>query len=212
MRKVKRPYRSPRRREQAEETRRRILSAARRLFVARGYGGATMESIAEEGGVAVQTVYATLGSKKGILLALLDEMAADADRGGMEAAVAAAKGDPRRQLRERLAFTTRFYAAGADLIQIARTVSGVEPDLLDLWNEGEARRYRAADTLVTEWAAAGALAPGLGVREAVDLVWAFGGPDLFRLLVVERGWEQSRFEEYLAAFLEGQLFGPRPGR
>ena len=53
---VKRPYRSPRRREQAEETRRRILAAARRLFVARGYGGTTMETIADDAGVAVQTV------------------------------------------------------------------------------------------------------------------------------------------------------------
>jgi AcrR family transcriptional regulator len=77
----KRPYRSPRRREQAEETRRRLLTASRRLFVQQGYAGATIESIAAAAGVAVQTVYAAFGSKQGILLALLDEMAAAIRRG-----------------------------------------------------------------------------------------------------------------------------------
>lgn len=202
---VKRPYRSRRRKEQAEETRRRILTAARGRFVERGYGGTTMESIAEEAGVAVQTVYASLGSKQGILMALLDDMATEADLPGMMAAVEAAKGDPRRQLRERLAFTCRLYARGADLIGIARTVSGVEPDLRAFWIEGEARRHTATATLVVQWDEAGALAPGVTAAEATDVWWALGGPDVFRLLIVERGWSQARFEKWLAATLEAAL-------
>jgi len=166
-----------------------------------------MESIAGEAGVAVQTVYASLSSKQGILMALLDEMAADADLPGMMAAVEAAKGDPRRQLRERLAFTCRFYAGGADLIDIARTVSGVEPDLRAFWLAGEGRRHKATSALVAQWDAAGALAPGVRAEEATDVMWALGGPDVFRLLIVERGWSRSRFERWLAATLEGILFG-----
>lgn len=207
---VKRPYRSPRRREQAEETRRRILAAARKLFVARGYGRSTMQAIADDAGVAVQTVYAALGSKKAILIGLLDEMAAEADVAGMRAAVAAATGHPRKQLREQLAFTIRFYAAGADLIRIARTVSGVEPDLREMWMEGEGRRHAAARDLVAEWEAAGALAPGVDAREAADLLWALGGPDVFRLLITERGWSPGRFAERIATMMEDALFGPPP--
>jgi len=208
---VKRSYRSTRRREQAEETRRRILAAGRRLFVDLGYGAATMEAIADEAGVSVQTIYASLGSKRGILLGLLDEMAEEADVAGMQAAVAAASGDPRRQLRERLAFGLRFYAAGADIIQIARTVSGVEPDLRELWNEGEGRRQSQASTLIAEWDKAGVLAPGLTVREATDVMWALSGPDVFRLFIVERGWTRSRYEAWLTATLEGLLFRPPLG-
>jgi TetR/AcrR family transcriptional regulator, regulator of autoinduction and epiphytic fitness len=208
---VMRPYRSPRRREQAEETRRRILAASRRLFVQRGYGGTTIESIAEAAGVAVQTVYASFGSKQGILLALLDEMAADADLARMQAAVAAATGDPRRQLREQIAFTCRFYRSGADLIDIARTVSGVEPDLRAMWQEGEGRRHRSVSALVAEWEAADALAPGLTAKQATDVMWALGGPDVFRLFTVERRWSKSRFEAWLGATLEAQLFGGSPG-
>jgi len=207
---VKRPYSSRRRREQAEETRRRILSAGRRLFVARGYGGATMEAIADEAGVAVQTVYASVGSKKEILMGLLDEIAAEADLSGMRAAVEAAAGDPPRQLRARIAFSARFFRVGADIIQIARTVSGVEPDLREMWIEGEGRRHKHASGLVAEWEGAGALAPGLTAREATDVMWALCGPDVFRLFVVERGWSGSRYEAWLAATLEGVLFGPSP--
>lgn len=175
--------------------------------MARGYGGTTMESVADDAGVAVQTVYATFGSKRGILLALLDRMAAEADLPRMQAAVDAATGKPRKQLRERLAFTSRFYAAGADLIDIARTVSGVEPDLRAFWHEGEGRRYRATSTLVAEWDAAGALAPGVTARQATDIWWALGGPDVFRLFTVERRWSRKRFQEWLGATLETVLFG-----
>lgn len=206
MKKVKRPYRSQRRREQAEATRREILACARRLFVNLGYGGATIQAIADEAHVAVQTVYAVFGSKRGILFALLDQMAADADLPRMQAALTAAAGDPRRQLRERMAFNVRFFAAGGDLIDIARTVSGVEPDLQAMWHEGEARRHRAQAKLVGEWERAGVLAPGLNTREATDILWALSGPDVFRLFVVERRWSRRRFEAWLTTTLEERLF------
>jgi len=202
---VKRPYRSERRREQAEETRNRILAAARELFVAGGYGGTTMEAIADRAGVAAPTVYASLGSKRGILMALLDRMAVDADLPRMQAAVRAAAGDPRRQLRETVAFAVRFYSGGEDLIDIARTVSGVEPDLREMWAEGEGRRYRTVTALAAGWKAAGALAPGLSAEEAGDIMWALSGPDVFRLFVLRRGWSTGRFEEWIGATLEGLL-------
>ena len=202
----KRTYRSPRRREQAEETRRKILDAARTLFVARGYGGATMDAIADAAGVSVQTVYAGLGSKRAILMALLDDMAEDADLKGMMTAVTAAAGDPRRQLRERLAFAFRLYEAGADLIGIARTVSGAEPDLEEMWTEGEARRHLNMVSLVRGWEAEGVLKPDLSVKDATDIFWALAGPDVYRLFVTERGWSRKRFAERMASMLEAELF------
>jgi TetR/AcrR family transcriptional regulator, regulator of autoinduction and epiphytic fitness len=203
---VKRRYRSPKRRQQAEATRGRILASARALFLSRGYGKTTIRAIADGAGVAAQTVYAALGSKRGILMGLLDEMASDADVTRMQAAVEAASGDPQRQLRERIAFNVRFYAAGADLIETARTVSGAEPDLGAMWREGEARRHRATSALVAEWARARVLAPGLTARQAVDVMWALSGPDLFRLFVVERGWAGGRYEKWLRGTLERLLF------
>jgi len=67
---VKRPYESPRRRAQAEATRRQILAAAQRLFEAQGYAATTMAAIAREAGVALKTVYVAFETKGGLLRAL----------------------------------------------------------------------------------------------------------------------------------------------
>lgn len=203
----RRAYHSPQRRAGAAETRRRILASARRLFVTGGYGATTIEAIAAEAEVAAQTIFAAFGSKRGILFALLDQMAADADPGRLRAMIEVAAGDPRRQLRAEIAFNIRFFARGIALIDLARTVSGAEPDLRALWNEGEARRRKADAALVADWARAGTLAPGLGQREATDMLWALSGPDVFRLFVIERGWSQRRFEALVVETLERALFG-----
>ena len=203
---VKRVYRSPRRREQAEETRRRILSAARTLFVAEGYGRTTIDAIATEAGVAAQTVYAVFGSKGAMVTALLEQLAIDADMPRLQKGLAAASGNPRRQLREGIAFNGRLYAAGFDLIDLARTVSGVEPDLARMWQAGEQRRYEANSNLVATWARSGALRSGLSPRTATDLLWAIGGPDTFRLLIKERGWSERSRVERLSHMLELMLF------
>lgn len=201
---VKRVYRSPRRQEQAQRTRQAILIAARGLFVAQGYGATTIEAIARDAGVAVQTVYAAFGSKRRMLIALLDCMAAEADPQRLERELSAARGDLKRQLREALAFTGRFYASGRDLIDLARTVSGVEPDLALMWRTGEDRRYRANAALVKEWVRAGRLS-ARSARSAHDLLWALTGPDVFRLLVIERHWSQKRRIETLSRLLEAAL-------
>ena len=52
-----------RRERMALETRRDIVQAARRLFAERGYAQTSVNDIAAEAGVALQTIYARLGSK-----------------------------------------------------------------------------------------------------------------------------------------------------
>src|SRR5215831_20320428 len=66
----KRAYNSPRRRQQADATRREILDAARRLFEQQGYAATTMGAIASEAGVALKTVYVAFETKSGVLRAL----------------------------------------------------------------------------------------------------------------------------------------------
>src|SRR5438270_10858357 len=68
------PTRSTRRERQAQATRRDIITAARRLFAERGYAATSVAQIAHEAGVAVQTIYDSLGSKRAILLAMLDRV------------------------------------------------------------------------------------------------------------------------------------------
>jgi AcrR family transcriptional regulator len=208
----KRPYRSKRRKEHARETRQRILASARKLIVSKGFGGATIEAIAKDAGVAVQTVYAAFGSKRGILLALHEQLAVDADLTRLEAALAAAEGDPRRQLRERIAFNLRYYSRGSDLIEAARAASGADAGLGEMWERGEARRYSRFSELVAKWSEDGVLAPGLAARAATDIWWALVSPDLYRLLVVERRWSRKRFAQWLYDTLAPMLFGKESER
>src|SRR5690348_5623743 len=62
-----RRYHSPRRKEQAAATRDAVLAAARNLFVEEGYRSTTVAGIARQAGVAVDTVYATIGRKPDLL-------------------------------------------------------------------------------------------------------------------------------------------------
>jgi len=61
-----------RRCEQVELNRAAVLDAARRVFLARGYSGASLEAIAEEAGFSRGVVYSQFGSKADMFLALLD--------------------------------------------------------------------------------------------------------------------------------------------
>uniref|UniRef100_UPI0019D41A21 TetR/AcrR family transcriptional regulator n=1 Tax=Solirhodobacter olei TaxID=2493082 RepID=UPI0019D41A21 len=203
----KRSYVSKRRQQNAEETRRRILASARRLIVSKGFGGAKIEEIANEAGVAVQTVYSVFGSKRGILLELHDHLAAEADLTALQAALAAAEGNPPQQLRERIAFNMRYYARGADLIEAARSASGVDQGLQEMWERGEARRLERFAELVAKWDRDDVLVPGLNRDEAVDIWWALVSPDMYRLLVLERKWDEKRFADWVFGKLAQLLFG-----
>ena len=73
-----------RRAQQVERNREAVLAAARRVFLAKGYAGATLDAIAEEAGFSTGVIYSQFGSKADLLLALLerrtDERAAEHQR------------------------------------------------------------------------------------------------------------------------------------
>jgi AcrR family transcriptional regulator len=62
-----------RRVEQVERNRELVLSAAKRVFIDRGYAGASLEAIAEEAGFSKGVVYSQFGSKPDLFFALLEE-------------------------------------------------------------------------------------------------------------------------------------------
>src|ERR1700712_1866190 len=68
----RRGYHPPRRAQQAAGTRREVLSAARELFVARGYSATTIADIADRARVSLDTIYATVGRKPALLRELVE--------------------------------------------------------------------------------------------------------------------------------------------
>ena len=73
--------------EQGERNRALVLAAARRVFLERGYAGATLEAIADEAGFSKGVVYSQFAGKPDLFLALLD--ARIAERAERNAAVSA---------------------------------------------------------------------------------------------------------------------------
>lgn len=203
----KRRYESPARREQAGATRQRLAVSARHLFAEQGYAATTIAAIAREAGVAVQTFYATYGSKRAVLLALLDELEANAGLPDLLVALRATA-DPRQQLRLTVEFSVRLFERGSDVVEILRGAGTTESDLAAIWHEGEGRRRTSQAPLVRAWTEASALRPGLTEAEGADILWTLTGPDAYRLFVTECGWAAPHYQDWLLATLDSLVLRP----
>lgn len=198
----RRVYRSALREEKARLTRQRILEVARRSFVAHGYAATTVAQIAIEAGVALDTVYATVGPKP-VLFRLLLETSLS----GTDEAVPAAQREYVQRIRG--ASTARgkleLYAEAvrvigerlAPLHLVLRDAAALAPELARIHNEIAARRARNMRLLARDLAGTGELRPGLSVDEVADVVWTMNSPELYALLVGERRWSADRFQHWL---------------
>ncbi len=209
-----RRYSSPKREQRAQQTRRRIRSAAATLFVRDGYDATTMGAIARAAGVAERTVYVAFPSKP----ALLGEIITVAVRGDDEDASLAA----RDALQQMLAAPGDQILAGlaqmikailtrtAAVLAIAETAAARDPQLAAQRERGQ-RNMRAdyrevADAL----ASAGALADGVTPALAADTIYALAGHDVYLRLTRECGWTGARYAAWLHNTFSTTLARPAP--
>jgi AcrR family transcriptional regulator len=199
--KQKRAYSSQVRREQAAQTRARILDAAAVLFLAEGYARTTIRAIAEHANVAPDTVYATFGSKARVLTAVIDRRLVPDDSVANvtqrpEAQAVRAERDQRHQLELFAEFITAISSDLRPVFEILRTASAVEPEMAAVFKEMDDFRlqnmYRYA-----EWVAArGPLR--VDTRRAGEIMWGLASPDVGRMLCDELGWTQAQHADWLA--------------
>jgi AcrR family transcriptional regulator len=204
---VKRPYNSAVRREQAARTRARILDAAGALFAASGYGPTTIRHIADTAGVAVDTVYASFGTKARVLTALIDARLAPAGEASVtetpEAQAVRDEPDQRRQLQLFAQEIATISARVRPVFEILRTASAVDPDIAPIYAEMEGHRLRNMHQ-VAEWTAAhGKLR--VPVERAAEIIWTLTSPDVARLLCDTRGWTNDAYASWLADTLTKTL-------
>ena len=208
MKPVKRTYHSPKRERQGRQTREQIVEAARLLFARDGYAKTTVEAIAREAGVSAQTVYASVGSKRAIVGALIDRMEVEGGNEELRRMLISTE-DPREQLRAIVRFNRRLFERGRDILKIAMATR-VDAEVESLWQEGEVRRREGQTRWVRAWVEAGVLRSGLDEGEAADVLWALTGPDVYGLFVVDCKWPGLKFEEWLFETLKSRLFEPGP--
>lgn len=202
----KRVYESPARQRQADDTRRRIADAARRLLEETGYAGMTIPAVAKAAGVAVPTVYAIFGSKKGIVSELLD-----AARFGeaYQALLTEARKvtDPMALLEFPPRFARKIYEAEIPVENLLSGAGMVAPELAAVEDERNCQRYDSQLMVIDALDRAGLLREGLSRDAARAVLWAMTSREVFRMLVRERGWTGEQYEAWLSAALRQQLVG-----
>lgn len=206
---VKREYRSDLRAAQARATRRAVVAAAARLFVADGYGATTVDAIAAAAGVSRKTVFTAVGGKAELLKTALDWAVA-----GDDAAVPVAERqdvrrhldseDAREVLRGAVLAAVQINERAGDLARVLESAAADgSPEARALLAETRRQRLTDARTVARRLAAIGALAGPVG--EAADVVYAAIDPHLFDALVRQRGWSPARFRRWLGDLLITQL-------
>jgi AcrR family transcriptional regulator len=176
----------------AAQTRRDILRTARRLFAERGYVATSVGDIAEAAGVAVQTIYARLGSKHGMLTALLDLIDEESGvREGAAAVLAATR--PKEVLRAQIRLSRAFQERCGDVIGALFAAAAVEPDLADAVAEGRRRHRDGARITVDRIAELGGLRGHLPAAHAAAVLSAATAHHAWQELVQAQGltWEQA---------------------
>ncbi len=206
----KRPYHSRARQRQTEETRQRILAAARSLFESHGYAATTLEAIAEIALVSPKTIAAVFGSKR-VLLAEVINPDAFSTRVQQLIEELRATEDPSWRLSLVAQITRQAYEPLVSELELLRTAGAVAPELADLAQQVEARRRQNQTRLIASLHEQGVLRPGLSFEEAADVLWALTSYDLYRILVVEQRWEPVRYETWLAQILIQNLLQPTDG-
>jgi len=153
----------------AEQTREEIVDASRRLFARDGYAATSIADIAEEAGVAIQTIYSRLGSKRGILLALVDRIDAEAGVGETVPKIFA-ESDPRASLDLYVGLTRQFQERCGDIIGVLFAAVGAEPDITAFAAEGRSRHRSGGRQMADHLARHGALRDGVSVDDAAALL------------------------------------------
>ena len=198
-----------------------VVQAAQALFLDRGYAATTIEAISDTADVPPATVYRLFSSKLGILKALGDlsiagddEALAVQDR--PQVAALFAEPSPRKQLAGFAHINVAISTRTEHIYRVLVSAAASDPEAGALLADYHRQRDQGQGQIARALARAGALRPRLRERDAADIIHALMSPDLYRLLVTERGWAPERYERWLAATLIDQLLPPAtrepPGR
>jgi AcrR family transcriptional regulator len=203
-----------RRADRTQANRQRMRAAAQTLFTARGYAATSMQAIADEAGMAVQTLYFTFGTKRALLAELLDvavagddEPVRSLDRPRVQALLD--DPDPVAQLHEQARQTREIYERVAPVLQVIAHAATADPEIHELWAANNAQRAVMMERMVTALVSKTALREGLDEQLATDITLALLSPELYHLLTARRGWDAARWERWTADALVTQLLPPR---
>jgi AcrR family transcriptional regulator len=204
--KAKRAYHSPLRADQAERTRRRVLESARRLFVERGYAGTTVAAVADDAGVSPETIYLSVGGKRGLLEGLMDitgphESMADDDKWWHSVAQLPSASE---RLAKNVEYSCRILARTQPIHAIIRGAADSEAFAAELGRQLLLERLTTQTERIRR-DVGDELRPGLSIAEAGQRYCALASPELYHVLTVEFGWSAEQHRRWLTDLLRAEL-------
>jgi AcrR family transcriptional regulator len=192
-----RRYVQRRRAESAQQTRERILEAARSSLRSGPLGAVKVDDIAREAGVARSTLYVLFGSRPGLLEAVADDLL---EHAGFDRLVKAFRlPDARTALLESLRAGTEAYATDADLARSLLTLAATDPDAAGAVRRFERGRWPGMRNLAGRLEAQGYLRDDLSRHEAAQILWVLTSFPTFDQLFRERGLSAAHVTDRLRA-------------
>jgi AcrR family transcriptional regulator len=205
--KSRRRYHSPQREQQAQATRQQIVDAAARLFTRDGYFGTSIEAIAQDAGVAVPTVYATFGTKRGILSALVDAAIFGADPPGTPSTERtwyhelASEQDAERMLLRWGAYLCKVNARVGPIQRVVQSAAASDPLMAELWQRIKDQRFAGQSAAAHLLAERQVLRPGLSEAQAADILFVLSDAHVYDTCVVDRAWSHRKVARWLGESL-----------
>jgi AcrR family transcriptional regulator len=192
-----RAYASQVRELAADETRVRILKAAKALFGRKGIDRVKITDISDRAGVAGSTVYAIFKSKTGIIRALMQQSLFG---GRFQSAQKLLDGvtDPVRLIELTPHVSRAIYESESTDLGLLRNASGFSPELKKIEDEFERMRYDMQAKRIALLFEARKNRKGLAPEEARRIMWMYTSRDVYRMLVVEGGWTPDQYQAWLS--------------
>ena len=196
----RREYNASGRRAASAERRGRILAAARSEFLENGYAATTMTEIAARADVALDTVYTLVGRKPALFRLLIETAISGADQvvpAEERGYVQAIRTEPTAEgkISTYASAITHIHERLAPLVAVLQAAAPTDSELDELWRKITDRRATNMRRFAQELAETGQLR--VPVDEATDVIWATNSPELYLMLVRQRGWSPTRYESWL---------------
>jgi AcrR family transcriptional regulator len=203
-----RSYDASRRQAAAAHTHARVLQVAEGLFLTDGYAATSLGAIATAAGVSPELIYKTFGGKAGLVReiqrrGLLGSGPVSAPE--RSDAASASKIDARTLLREWAHLSTEVAPRVTPIMLLVRAAAATDADLTELQHQMSAQRLERMTRNAQRLTAHAGVRRDLSIDQIRDVLWTYSSPELYELLVNNRGWALDDYREFLFRGLAGQL-------
>ncbi|GIW07405.1 MAG: TetR family transcriptional regulator [Dehalococcoidia bacterium] len=164
-----RAYQLGRRGAVVQETRQKVIDAARAILVEEGIRHASLGDVARRADVARATVYYQFGSRRGLLEAVIDDALSRAE--GRSLAAAYGRPDPAEAVVAVLHEVARFWAAEFPVFRAVLPLASVDPDVQAIVAGHAGAREAILWGLVRRLEAANRIKRGTTAQQVYDTLW-----------------------------------------